>query len=492
MLTATCPDCGIQLSLEESWLGKQVTCGSCCNSFSLSANLESKTQSSLTEDFPSSLRAPVPLYKQKRRRKSFLVRAISLTIHFFITCASVYVGYRVVMSRRALPPKQVAVRQELPKKVIPPKPLMRARPENPIQPAEEPTRKPKPETHIPTEMPFKDATDYVTLSPLDHKARQVLLADMGGTEFVFSTNTESLTHTNKVLEWRSAENEKPTVIAGLTILDGALQFIWVEEVPEDAVAAVWNSVVFLKAKGIEHTVSLRAPSEVEPLSIDLTKALQRIPCKCEFLPHLDEIYFELTGIARFPANNRTGMLPLKIKLRESLDIRYTGAQNAGTTVAMKRKGNIVVVELSSLYTLPSGDNEPMSIPAGNRKMKELSEIEAEAKWSKTNVGNMKSSLSSAKTEFAAIQRRNAGLNTAAAAAKSLALGELAAEIRSRELAINRATQLIQNLPAIGTEIRELDRVSAVARELHGTKGIEYRFFTIVNGIEVDLVVAKLQ
>jgi hypothetical protein len=299
----------------------------------------------------------------------------------------------------------------------------------------------------------------------------------------------SLSLVDDVLHWHSEEGHQ-IAVAGIAIRDGEVQFRWLGDVPQEAETALRNSLIKLDHQGREHVFALREPVQLAAPVFDLTKPAQRIICKVEHSPEPTDVWVDLTSVHQFPPHRHEGKKLLGMRMGDSAMLWWTGAAAAGTKLALVRIGNVAVLKLDSRYKLPSGDEEPMSIPRGNRKLKQLNDLLRDAHSARNAIGELRSYRSRLLGET----QRSTGAtvngvwveNPVLVARKAAALGELAATDKQ----IKRAEDLIAREPTIERELRELERVSEVARSLHGRTIISYRFFTVVDDYEVDLVVAE--
>jgi len=142
-------------------------------------------------------------------------------------------------------------------------------------------------------------------------------------------------------------------------------------------------------------------------------------------PSLQEVRFELTGVDKFPRHRIEGRGFSAMQIEDVTTLWYNEAEGAATRVTMVKKGKMIVLRFDSRYKLPSGKEEPMSLPKIRLKQR----------------------------------------------------------ITKRLLAERKST-------AIYNEQKALDRVQNVARALDRTKGISFRFYTVVAEHEVDLLIAK--
>jgi hypothetical protein len=160
-----------------------------------------------------------------------------------------------------------------------------------------------------------------------------------------------------------------TDIAKFTLPGAALRFEWLDP-PTEAMAPLRNSILKISGDRHDHFAALRAPTEVEPITFDLTKSIQRTVCDCADLPDAKKLRADILESEEFP--------PFEVELGElrGLEIgdqrvlKYRNA-NATTTIRFVTFKELPGIELETRYELPSGANDTLNVRDGSRKLENL-------------------------------------------------------------------------------------------------------------------------
>ena len=78
----------------------------------------------------------------------------------------------------------------------------------------------------------------------------------------------------------------------------------------------------------------------------------------------------------------------------------------------------------------------------------------------------------------------------AAGQKAAGMANAQQSITYGQSRLAKANQLIADLPAMQRELQSLEKISSVAEKLHKTTALEFRFFMVVSGHEVNLAVSR--
>jgi len=505
VLQVVCPACGAKLNIRDDLKGKRINCGGCTNSFSIAslANQEVvptqvvPTQTPATQTLrPQSRAGPVILthsisksYRSRLRRTSLLTKVISLTIQLGITCGTFYAGYYLLSQRAVVQKAPHVSKVEKPERVRLSAPKIAAQKVPRALLPQIVPRDLEPKLRVPQ---LPDLPSQIDLPEVDDTRISTLFENIQDAELELVSLSTNLKHDGKKLSWNCQKSgDKLAVIAGLTIKDEKVLFRWLGDVPKEAERDLRNSVIKIKCLGDERVIALRQPLFVEPSEISLKKNVQRIVAKFDHQPPRDAIRADFTGINLFPHHRIDGCSTNGMKLKDTTTIWYNDATAAASRLSLKKIGNTITFELDSRYKLPSGDEEPMSISRGNRNFKQLNRMMDSSNAAKVALAKLQRHLS----------RRNDDLNAQRRAESSrfvndfsVGIGGKIQSIKNEILAIKRniseAKRLVSQRSAIQRELVELDRVSQVAKGLHGKKGISYRIYMVVAGHEIDLLLTK--
>lgn len=416
------------------------------------------------------------------RRKDFGLRvAIRLLGHLLITTVSIAAGYYLVWKKvdnhpnvdarshtRQIPQQPIVREQHAPNDQIAPRrkdnrdfELERQREE---QPKELPLE-PDPFLSVPTtcDLPLLEQKEFSTLVKLPVECELRILNADG-----------KVTLKGGEILWQDDSGKHVSI--GSLLQDAIfLKFRWSDDLPADAECELRNSLIRAMSAGKEHVVALRTPRLAKPLQFDLTKSVKRVTGRCECSPDAEQVFFELRNQDRLPSHSLEGADPSKLQVGEVVTLWYSDAERTATRISMEKVGRTPRVEFLSRYRLPSGNEGPMSIGHMRSLHRELVEQSNLAADAKANLDVLKQKL-----QLLIAQRKH--LPTLR--------DDLAIEIAKQRESIQFAVDLIADGPRINAELLELEKVEKIAEQLHQLEGLSYRFYMIIEGHEVDLILGQ--
>ena len=481
MAAVDCPSCNKKLAVGNDIVSGKVKCGQCGATFLVAQCFEHSIDE---QSLPPISIDTSPVSPPKSRRFRAIV---SFLIHITITGVTIYLGYQIIHQRRFAEPEPKVVREEPVQTRHVPQ-TIRERPAPIVQPIDKPVAPLPPiVARAPDPPPFQNLPDRISL-PSSTNARQFSLFGIGSdAEVLLISQHPSLTLVDNVFYWQQQDGNR-VAVAELAIRLKEVLFRWQESVPVEAETVLRNSLIKLSHEPHEHVVSLREPVVLDAPLFDLKKSVQSINCKIEYAPEPGQIWLDLAE-SHLPHHRIEGTELKKIRIGEEALLWWNGADAAATKVQLVKRGNIAALKLDSRYKLPSGDEEPMSVPRGNRNLKDLNDVLDSAIAAKNTIRGLRSYLSRLMSEA---RQPTGGYvngiwieNPVLAARKA----SLLIEISATENRISQAENLIARKPAIEKELRELQNVAVVARSLHESVRIAYRFYTVVGGHDVNLVIA---
>ena len=275
------------------------------------------------------------------------------------------------------------------------------------------------------------------------------------TTLALLSSDSSLVLSGNRLEWREKGKQDLDLIGGLEISRNQLQFRWLINVPDEAEAALRNSLIHLTLGGKVHTVSLRSPEIGEPFRFDLTHPIQRILGNCKHLPDMRRIHFKVLMPNELPSYNGDALPSAGLQFLLGMDILFLEAANVKTHFEIDKIGNVPRVNLGTKFQLPSGESRILTF-------KQLSTAQ-------TLINHDLNAIAF-------------GINRLNALLKNPPRGQQAA-LEAEMKAIEKEKAIVV------ADLTELERVVKLARQLNGCN-LPYRFFTIVDQYEVDLIIAK--
>ena len=221
-----------------------------------------------------------------------------------------------------------------------------------------------------------------------------------------------------------------------------------------------------------------------PHEFDLGKSKQRIVGKIAHLVPSEQVCFELTNLEQLPPCIVEGTEPTGMRIPDQTTLEYLEAAGAATRLTMTQRGKVAVVEIESRYALPSGDEQPLSIGQGNKKFKALDALYQETLAAESAIGDLRKRLKDLEKQAKAVPR-----SRATAFAKAQQIQQLQAKAAVVQQKIAYAERLISQKAAVAADLQAIQKVAALAQQLHESK-LSYRFYTVVDGHEVDLLIAK--
>jgi hypothetical protein len=354
----------------------------------------------------------------------------------------------------------------------------------PIKQAPPPEPKPQPQKKG---NPFRNYPAFVDLPDPKKNDTAILVGKPSRASLALITESDSLKLDGPRLAW----GKKPVTVAGMRIGAAGVEFKWVAGAPDEAIAAVTNSLIELKAGGYSHRLALRLPEKVEAPKVDLKGARYRVVCKCKFPPPPESVRFDLIAAGQVATTK-----PLGLKLRDELTLQH--GNGVTTTVRMKQTGAVLAAELTTQYQLPSGDIEALTVSRGNRVLRQLENLAAEAVAAPAEISRLSSYRSRMRSQYANAESISIGSrfpgggymeNPALHAQKASMMAQAEREVVAATKRIAYLQDLSQNRHGIETDLGAIRQVAELAQSLKGTP-LSHRFYTVVDGHEVDLIVAE--
>ena len=543
-----CPHCHTQLTIDEQWRGRVINCIDCGRQLAIAASApgsaappsdratppnnratrpsgttaplgEPATQTRATADQASVVISPRPSGSNSRRKRPVGNRLISAAMHLSISAATIYLGYYLISQRaqrKATRPQAASHQATAPSAIAPTEPPVASA--QPRQPDRTATRQPPPRVasdadsptnRVRVDEPSADSeivaaepsanratASRVRLPAIDSPATATLASDLDpGTPaeaaIQFYSSAPALSYAAGRIRWGEAGHAAQD-IAELEMAGGELQFRWAipsrDEPDLDELdlseldGAVRNSVVLVDLGQRQRAIRLRHPTPASRAVIDLSRSRQTILGKCDYLPAAEDVYFELLGIDALPAHTAEGDDPARLPSAGEMVLRYVEAP-AETRITLTKRGRVAALEFETRYFLPSGSEQPMSIGSGNKNLKALESLTQEIAAAQVALPGLRTYLSDLEREGRGVS----GLR-ATATAKAVRLQQLQQEAASTRQRIRYAESLATQRASAEADFAAIQQVAKLAQQLHKTE-LSYRFFTVVEGYEVDLLLA---
>ncbi|MBA3481846.1 MAG: hypothetical protein H0T51_08535 [Pirellulales bacterium] len=332
--------------------------------------------------------------------------------------------------------------------------------------------------------PFKDFPRYVELPPTNDDAITGLTGSVDAKLELLSLDDALAFEDSRIIY-----NGK--TVAGLRIGDALVEFKWVKGAPSQSVAAVRNSVLKLTSADKTHHIALRSPVKAKAPVIELAQSSFRIYAKCDAPPHHSLVRFTFGLADQLPVKVLEGKTE-GMKSGDEVLLQYDTSGDAATKVSVRPAGVVLCADFATQYLLPSGDVEPLTISRGNRKLKQLNSLHSQAINAQQSIGELRSYYQSLESSLRRAQSSGGardGYAPLVQAQMSVAAGNINREMVATNKQIIRAERLIEDKPSIEADLQEIREIADLAQSIKGTP-IPYRFFMVVKGVEVDLVVAE--
>ncbi len=490
MFSFTCPHCRAQLQLDDSSRGHRVVCGSCGEGVVIATSTAPTSSApqlrSHTEWQPATSPAVSVVPRTLRRKKKN--QAVNVVVHVLISLTALAAIAYLYVNRPmnpATPPTPVVIHRTIPRPVKP-------RPAAPVETAplpvvideSEPEPAAPPPEPVPQDDPFEGLPTFVDL-PDANAGKSVILRDLPAPELSLLSNGPVAIDGATVLV-----DDLPA--ATMTVTDGALQFQWAKGVSDEEQAAVRNSVLELSSGGATHRIALRAPVRIKAPLLGLKASSLKLYGKCDHPPEPSGVLVAVQ-VGHLPTKGTTGSDLSRLKMRDEAIVSYESSVDVASKVTVRPSGNVLVAEIESQYVLPSGDVEPLTISRGNRVLKELEDLHAAAIEAEQSIGRLRTyraRLNSELNRAQGIRTMSGGYeNPAIVAQKNAIIVRVQNELIATEQNIARAEELIERKPTIVKDLEAIGLVAELAQSLKDSP-IPYRFYMLVGGHEVDLVIAE--
>lgn len=521
MIKLRCPNCHVKMAVSEQRAKKPVLCPRCEMKFAVAQPIAEPsdgpaaaqtTPSQAARVQPASPAQPAkpivnvrpqvttPRTRRRARRKSTLAATISLCVHLMIFSSTVYGAYYLISHVGILDGIQKQPEAQR-KHDAQQKPQPRKRYRNePYRPPpiesvpQEKSREPSPPpTPTPERNPFQNTVKFVSLPSKENSSATSLLKIANDVTMGFVPCHANLEWEDEKLIWRTEDG--PILCGGLTQIDGSVFFRWLNGVPEEAQAAIANSIIKLGSGDRHHFIALRTP-QVEPqVTYDLRSERQFVRCNCDFCPEPEEVFLEITPNDKLPIRQIDGAENERIKLNDQLTVWFQSAHAAATRLTYEKKGKFPTLLLNTRYKLPSGKEAPLSLGDIKRQERFLenlihSSAEADNKIDglESYQNYLASKLDSAYNyQTSVMVNRQPFSDFSRRVHKGQHLGKLQTQLSKVQKRLDVTTDIQANRATIQQDAAELEKVMKLARELHESKAFSYCFYHEVGGHRVDLV-----
>jgi hypothetical protein len=200
----------------------------------------------------------------------------------------------------------------------------------------------------------------------------------------------------------------------------------------------------------------------------------RVHCDVGFSNNLVHRGDNVPGFAIVAAN-----LSPRDKRTVELGANITGG-GAAIEIAVLRRSNNVVCELRPLYSLPSGDIQPLTVTGGTRQHNELTRSLAAAKSARDALPELRSTLSQLQNELRDAQQAARGTSGGADSLPRQSQGmvlttTLPPKIAQLSRKITAAEKLTAQESIIDTDLRCLDEISKYAESIASISTVSVRF-----------------
>lgn len=490
MVSILCPHCGTKQSVNESQRGAIFCCVDCGKEMTLAiqptAVAVADVSSELAIDTKSVSLAP-------RRRRQRARQVIRWTLHLAIFAATIYAGSYLLNRPSSPPPASQAAGKDPTTTPQHRQPLRSSPTDEPAQADEPlPPRGPvrvysAPPEAAPSDVtsPFQDWPQQLELPSLEDDSIVVLADPMESVDYTLVSIDPALQQRGQHVVWWNGKSARTERVAGLAVVDGVLKFRWLPPVSGVAEVAMRTAMLQFTSAGHEHRLCLRQPQLVEPLQIDLKKTVQHITCRCTALPAAEAIHFELLTATTVPTFSLLSAEGRRLRIREECLLRYTGSGGVITRLLSKRHGSAIAVEVENRFKLPSGDEQPLTLAAGEAKLRELTALRDKLATTEKSIGGLRGEL---KNQQAAANRLAQKPNKTTKDVNQLAvLGQRIAGLNQQ---VGFAERLLAQKSAINDDYHALEAIGRLAKQLQG-KLVQYRYFVVVAGHDIDLVRSDL-
>lgn len=492
MLSILCPHCRQKLMVEVQLQGTTISCHSCGQQLAVPlAKKQSPQESPPVASL--SVTTPVTSVTHRRRKPAIGNRIISMTLHLSISLAAVYAGYYLVThrpTRESEPEAEIAdLTLEAPAVIKNPRAVQRLNDEETnVEPLAEPEEfeLSEPQAALPEEpkSPFLETPTLAELPSAKQTTELALVTGLHSSRVHLLSNSPHLALRDGEIFWQSKELGTSEPIARLSLDEGNLNFRWLDAVEPEAEAALRNSLVRLEENEFAHQLRLRSAEETAPHEFDLGKSKQRVVGKFAHLVPTEHVFFELLNLEQLPACTVEGTEPTQLRISDQTTLEYLEAPGAATRLTMTKRGKVTVVEIESRYALPSGDEQPMSIGQGNKKFKALDALYQETLAAEAAIDDLRDRLKELEKQDKAVSR-----SRATAFAKAQQRQQLQSEAIGVQQKIGYAERLLSQKAAVAADLQALQKIAALAQQLHESK-LSYRFYTLVDGHKLDLLIAR--
>ncbi len=490
MLSILCPHCREKLTLEERWQGKTIKCLSCGKQLAVPVANKSDEPVAPPQS-PVVVTTAKSSTMHRRRQRAAGNRIISVILHLSISLAAVYAGYYLITNRPVGNEEPAAEIAKLPNQrhatdKSAPVELRREKAdfEVPIERIEPPVLEPVGDIVEKPTSPFANVPTLVSL-PAVHQTEDVpLIEGLRQPEVKLVSNSPDLALKGHHVHWQPDEGGDATNIATISLIEGSLSFRWSTAVDAEAETELRNSIVCLHENDLQHVLRLRGADSTSPLKIDLGESQQKIVGKFTHLAPAERVCFRLLNLDELPPCTVAGVAPEQLQIGDQTTLEYLEAPGAATRLTMYKRGNVTIVDIESRYALPSGDEQPLSIAQGNKKINELDALYQETLAAEAAIDGLRDRLKEVERNAKAVPR-----SRATALAKAQQLQRLQADALAVRKRIAYAERLIANKETIAADQQALKKVATVAQQLHEAR-LCYCFFIVVDGHQVDLLVAR--
>lgn len=275
------------------------------------------------------------------------------------------------------------------------------------------------------------------------------------------------------------EAAEPTPVGDFMIHEQSLRFQWRPRADE-AADQLRNCLLHVSVGSERHTLALRAAAAGPPLTLDLSKRLDRHVLEIPAAPKQRSLYLELLGWDNFPKETtlKDGLSVVQLG-RQGITLSVDSQRGAEIQVSLDRYGsNGVAVRVSPTFKLAGNRVELTTTRLSNLRM-QVDELPT----SRRQLAALESRLADLRaqqSQLGPVRPRNPA-ETAAWLARS---AEVQGDLGRTATAIHSLNRRIADLEQIQQQLPDLEKL---VDELHKAATLHYRVFAKTGSDELELV-----
>lgn len=254
-------------------------------------------------------------------------------------------------------------------------------------------------------------------------------------------------------------NLRTKPVASLLLKTGTLYLVWNPQNKTTHAGQLANAQLQLELNGHHHTINLRTLRRGDPILLDLTNPVQRIPLQLDNLPARGKLRVTLNAVDNVSSGPEFDFDKKPLELEQSLTLVRRGEIKSEIDLQLVKSSTGPELRAKAFYFDESARRQPL---VGTKVKKKMGGLERSYVRNKKKLAAAETALPRIAAEIRTLSNRRPA-NDSEAVRKAVLLRNLNQQYKKANNAIIRCKR---SLPQIKTAIEHLKEVNTLGQQLH--------------------------